>query len=146
MDIMKRLVDQALWKYTSVLLAQPFEVAKTVLQVQVASTGQDGSLHRATAEDMRRQPGSYRYDTYDVCPLTYSTKPLPSKLTPISRYPQTIQILIFPHTSPPQLLYPIHPLVLLDLAAVIVDLDRAHPTRFVRLLRTSFGPKTPPHS
>ncbi|KAL0943220.1 mitochondrial fusion protein [Colletotrichum truncatum] len=30
----KDLVDELLWKYTSVLMAQPFEVAKTVLQVR----------------------------------------------------------------------------------------------------------------
>lgn len=80
MDILKRLVDQALWKYTSVLLAQPFEVAKTVLQVRVASAGHNGSIHEATAEDMRRRPGSYRYDTYDdVLPQTHFAKPyLPS--------------------------------------------------------------------
>ncbi|KAI0123193.1 mitochondrial carrier domain-containing protein [Xylariales sp. AK1849] len=30
----KELVDELLWKYTSVLMAQPFEVAKTVLQVR----------------------------------------------------------------------------------------------------------------
>lgn len=76
MDILKRLVDQALWKYTSVLLAQPFEVAKTVLQVQVASAAHDGSVRGAIAEDMRRRPGSYRCDTYDdVCPPTYFTQP-----------------------------------------------------------------------
>ena len=32
----KKLLDQALWNYTSVLLAQPFEVAKTILQVHEA--------------------------------------------------------------------------------------------------------------
>jgi fusion and transport protein UGO1 len=33
-DMMREWLDQALWKYMSVLLAQPFEVAKTVLQCQ----------------------------------------------------------------------------------------------------------------
>ena len=39
----KNLVDELLWKYTSVLMAQPFEVAKTILQVRL----QDdlGGLH-----------------------------------------------------------------------------------------------------
>ena len=32
----KSFVDQALWKYFSVLMAQPFEVAKIILQTQVA--------------------------------------------------------------------------------------------------------------
>ncbi|KAH8731723.1 mitochondrial carrier domain-containing protein [Phaeosphaeriaceae sp. PMI808] len=35
----KRLVDQALWNYTSILLAQPFEVAKTILQIHEATGG-----------------------------------------------------------------------------------------------------------
>jgi mitochondrial fusion and transport protein UGO1 len=30
----KDLIDELLWKYTSVLMAQPFEVAKTILQVR----------------------------------------------------------------------------------------------------------------
>lgn len=63
-EVIKGLADQALWKYTSVLLAQPFEVAKTVLQVHVAHNG----TRSAAAEDMRRRPGSYRDDIYnDVC-------------------------------------------------------------------------------
>jgi mitochondrial fusion and transport protein UGO1 len=32
----KELIDQTLWKYASVLMAQPFEVAKLILQVHVA--------------------------------------------------------------------------------------------------------------
>ena len=32
----RSLLDQLLWKYTSVLMAQPFEVAKMILQVRVA--------------------------------------------------------------------------------------------------------------
>lgn len=64
-DVIKRLIDQALWKYTSILLAQPFEVAKTVLQVHIA---QNGSKSAAAAEDMRRRPRSYRDEIYnDVC-------------------------------------------------------------------------------
>ncbi len=34
----KTLAEQALWKYTSVFLAQPFEVAKTLLQVRAPVT------------------------------------------------------------------------------------------------------------
>lgn len=37
-DMAKRLVDQAIWNYTSVLLAQPFEVAKIVLQCHQADS------------------------------------------------------------------------------------------------------------
>ncbi|KAF2403087.1 mitochondrial carrier [Trichodelitschia bisporula] len=35
-DVTKRLLDQAVWNYTSILLAQPFEVAKIVLQCHLA--------------------------------------------------------------------------------------------------------------
>src|ERR1700753_2641421 len=38
---LKGLLDQALWKYTSVVMAQPFEVAKLVLQVRVAQDDDD---------------------------------------------------------------------------------------------------------
>jgi len=37
----KKILDQALWKYTSVLLAQPFDVAKTILQVRLAAVAAD---------------------------------------------------------------------------------------------------------
>lgn len=47
-DVIRRLSEQAIWKYTSVFLAQPFEVVKTVLQVYVASTER-----QHTAEDLR---------------------------------------------------------------------------------------------
>jgi len=34
----KKILDQAVWKYTSVLLAQPLDVAKVVLQVRLAKS------------------------------------------------------------------------------------------------------------
>lgn len=43
----KKLLDQALWNYTSVLLAQPFEVAKTLLQVHEARGQLAAGLRRA---------------------------------------------------------------------------------------------------
>ncbi|KAL9084311.1 MAG: hypothetical protein Q9165_008139 [Trypethelium subeluteriae] len=36
-ELVKRLANQAVWKYTSVFLAQPFEVAKIVLQCHLAA-------------------------------------------------------------------------------------------------------------
>lgn len=53
----KDLVDELLWKYTSVLMAQPFEVAKTILQVR--SQDDPGGLSTASVEveeTPRRQP------------------------------------------------------------------------------------------
>ena len=71
-SVAKNLMEQAAWKYTSVFLAQPFEVAKTVLQVQMqAPAAKRVAGTKATLEeDMRRQPGNYRlnsYETNDVC-------------------------------------------------------------------------------
>lgn len=62
--MMKGLVEQAIWKYTSVFLAQPFEVSKTILQVQVARQGQKQAAR--VEDDMRRRPGNYRRDSYEV--------------------------------------------------------------------------------
>lgn len=93
--VVKRLVDRALWKYSSVLLAQPFEVAKTVLQVQ-----HDASPQRALNEDTRRRPAGYREEAYDVCPQQQFGD---YEADSPSRFPQTTPIPTNPPTSPPQL-------------------------------------------
>ena len=64
--VIKGLVEQAIWKYTSVFLAQPFEVAKTVLQVQAGREAQKSLAKETLAIDMRRRPDSYRRDSYEV--------------------------------------------------------------------------------
>ena len=61
----KTLMEQAIWKYTSVFLAQPFEVAKTVLQVQIANQRHGPRSNSKVQEDMRRRPGKYRKESYD---------------------------------------------------------------------------------
>ena len=65
-EVMKVLVEQALWKYMSVFLAQPFEVAKTVLQVQLAGQGQKPGSKFVLEDDMRRRPGNYRRHSDEV--------------------------------------------------------------------------------
>ena len=65
----KNLIEQAIWKYTSVFLAQPFEVAKTILQVQVTPSNRTAGAKKGQEEGSRRQAGSYRrnsYERYDV--------------------------------------------------------------------------------
>jgi fusion and transport protein UGO1 len=62
-NMIKELLDQALYKYTSVLLAQPFEVAKTVLQVRSQARG-DGSIPIAGTDDMREGTSNYRESGY----------------------------------------------------------------------------------
>jgi fusion and transport protein UGO1 len=65
--MIKELLDQAMYKYLSVLLAQPFEVAKIVLQVR-SQAGGDGSISLADMEDLREGYSPYRDSTYnDVC-------------------------------------------------------------------------------
>lgn len=54
------LLNRAAWKYSSVLMAQPFDVAKTILQVYVVPDEQDG---QTALDDRRRQSQSFR-DSY----------------------------------------------------------------------------------
>ncbi|OTA89827.1 hypothetical protein M434DRAFT_398374 [Hypoxylon sp. CO27-5] len=56
----KQFIDELLWKYTSVLMAQPFEVAKTILQVRI----QDdlGGLNASTARKPSPSPISPTLD------------------------------------------------------------------------------------
>lgn len=65
-SFMQGLVEQAISKYISVFLAQPFEVAKIVLQVQAGIQTQKSLAKEPFADDMRRRPGSYRRDSYEV--------------------------------------------------------------------------------
>lgn len=64
----KDLVDELLWKYTSVLMAQPFEVAKTIMQVR--RQDDPGNLDNGSAEPAVEKKGSSQrismYDT-EVC-------------------------------------------------------------------------------
>ncbi|KAH0545288.1 hypothetical protein FGG08_000587 [Glutinoglossum americanum] len=52
-DMVREWLDQALWKYMSVLLAQPFEVAKTVLQCQVMVPGGAAGLSSGVVRGQR---------------------------------------------------------------------------------------------
>ncbi|KAL8829515.1 MAG: hypothetical protein Q9170_006140 [Blastenia crenularia] len=58
----KTLAEQAIWKYSSVFLAQPFDVAKTVLQVRAPTTGQTGPIQAPAADESRRRRMQYRAD------------------------------------------------------------------------------------
>jgi fusion and transport protein UGO1 len=54
-EAMRRVLDQAILKYTSILISQPFEVAKTVLQCQYVPRREGRSKHHprdsTTAEE-----------------------------------------------------------------------------------------------
>lgn len=56
------LLDRAVWKYSSALLAQPFDVAKTLLQIYVVP----GEEETEDLHDARRRPSQhFRDDTSD---------------------------------------------------------------------------------
>ncbi|KAE8351744.1 mitochondrial carrier domain-containing protein [Aspergillus coremiiformis] len=55
-------LDRALWKYTSLLTAQPFDVAKTILQTYVVPDAQD---EHWPLDGHRRQSSRARSDSYD---------------------------------------------------------------------------------
>ncbi|KAL6722192.1 hypothetical protein ACLMJK_001299 [Lecanora helva] len=74
----KGLVEQAIWKYTSVFLAQPFDVAKIVLQVQMAGSKKQSSVKSGLEEDMRKRPGKYRHDRYESYDVRLTKTQLPS--------------------------------------------------------------------
>ncbi|KAL9027589.1 MAG: hypothetical protein Q9196_003912 [Gyalolechia fulgens] len=56
----KTIAEHAVWKYSSVFLAQPFEVAKTVLQVRAPSSAQKGPTQAPTADHARRRRMQHR--------------------------------------------------------------------------------------
>jgi fusion and transport protein UGO1 len=59
----KELLDELLWKYTSVLMAQPFEVAKTILQVRTQDDV--GQLESAPSQAARPRIASPRQSLYE---------------------------------------------------------------------------------
>ena len=62
----RNLVEHAIWKYTSIFLAQPFDVAKIVLQARRGQNEQ-GSIRNTFSGDARKPPRKYQRDLYEVC-------------------------------------------------------------------------------
>ena len=61
----KSFIDQALWKYTGVVLGQPFEVAKIILQARVAQDHEEGE--KPTKRDpYRDEEEAKEYDDEDA--------------------------------------------------------------------------------
>ncbi|KAL8672057.1 MAG: hypothetical protein Q9168_003452 [Polycauliona sp. 1 TL-2023] len=87
----KALAEQALWKYTSVFLAQPFDVAKTLLQVRAPGSGPPAKIRKFKAiqvnppNEIKR--AGYRYSSAesDSDSPTYFTRPKPTGFTPPRR-------------------------------------------------------------
>ncbi|KAK4985696.1 hypothetical protein LTR50_005788 [Elasticomyces elasticus] len=87
-EISKKIMDQAIWKYTSVLLAQPFDVAKTILQVRLAAGTSVQASTRSSRTGSRsnsvRHRASRHHDVYlsdslhgDGPPNESQTQPYP---------------------------------------------------------------------
>jgi fusion and transport protein UGO1 len=60
-DLVRKQVDDWFYRYISVLLSQPFDVAKTVLQVRIQDA--DDILGAKVVDGLRRQE-SYRSERY----------------------------------------------------------------------------------
>lgn len=61
---LKELVDGLLWKYTSALMAQPFDVAKTILQVRSQEETAVLLPQTTASPDLRRRPSEARTPAY----------------------------------------------------------------------------------
>lgn len=79
-DHAKKLLDQALWNYTSVLLAQPFEVAKTLLQVHQAQ-GQAPPGLRINGDEIKSRPNSFASGKFEDYPSDESDDDSPGYFT-----------------------------------------------------------------
>lgn len=104
----KDLIEELMWKYTSVLMAQPFEVAKTILQVR----NQDENaalISPAEPEVLRKRTSVNGSSIYDVswprqhCALsplimTPSTKSQTRTATSQHTLPRTYRALLLPRT------------------------------------------------
>jgi fusion and transport protein UGO1 len=94
-EMIKNVLDQAVWKYTNVLLAQPFEVAKTILQVYII---QDTPTEPQYLHERRGREG-YREDRWTEVLSSHITLKPPSILKRFSPNPtlKTTNL----HTSAP---------------------------------------------
>ncbi|KAL1835423.1 hypothetical protein VTJ49DRAFT_6744 [Mycothermus thermophilus] len=61
----KELLDELLWKYMSVLMAQPFEVAKTIMQIRAQDDPGGLEAAAAAAEEARQRRESQRIQMHD---------------------------------------------------------------------------------
>ncbi|KAK4166686.1 mitochondrial carrier domain-containing protein [Cladorrhinum sp. PSN259] len=71
----KDVLDELLWKYTSVLMAQPFEVAKTIMQVRSQDDlgGLAAAAEEVAAEETRQKKASQRISMYEDERPTYES-------------------------------------------------------------------------
>jgi fusion and transport protein UGO1 len=74
LETIRKTVDEWFYLYVGVLFRQPFDVAKTVLQVKRQDAA-DGSIPLPIVEDIGARSSSYRDSIYsDVCGLDQALK------------------------------------------------------------------------
>ncbi|KAM4056309.1 hypothetical protein HRG_003226 [Hirsutella rhossiliensis] len=87
----KELVDELIWKYASVLMAQPFEVAKTILQAkdQGDNVAHESPLKANTLRGQTSSRGVSAHDNQDSDSegdeISYFTSTAPDTPTPLYR-------------------------------------------------------------
>ncbi|KAI1421267.1 mitochondrial carrier domain-containing protein [Xylaria sp. FL1777] len=86
-ESIKQFIDELLWKYTSVLMAQPFEAAKTILQVR--SQDDLGGLHASPVDVVRPSIASPRSSVYGEFPDSDSDPDEPAYFTSSAPYTPT---------------------------------------------------------
>ncbi|KAK4944368.1 hypothetical protein LTR10_016254 [Elasticomyces elasticus] len=83
----KSVVDQAFWKYTNVLLAQPFEVAKLILQTRVAQEEEEEALKTPNPAGEDGYADTYDYENSDDDEPNYFTSAAPLEKPTTSHSP-----------------------------------------------------------
>ncbi|QUC20017.1 uncharacterized protein UV8b_04258 [Ustilaginoidea virens] len=95
MQNVKELVDDLMWKYTSVLLAQPFEVAKTILQARdqdenavLADDAEPAGLKRRASSQASSSIYHYHDSDSEGEEASYFTSSIPG--TPTASYSRNL--------------------------------------------------------
>ncbi|KAB5531433.1 mitochondrial carrier domain-containing protein [Coniochaeta sp. 2T2.1] len=81
LQTVKDLFDELLWKYTSVLMAQPFDVAKTILQVRSQEDVATATAVPMTPVELRRRASDTTPSIYDDLPDSDSDPDEPAYFT-----------------------------------------------------------------
>lgn len=98
-DMIKQMLDDAMYKYMSVLIAQPFDVAKTILQVRSQALA-DPSVPPFSPRNGRKETADFVESRYsDV--RSHSTLPVLSHANFLDSILQTIQTQTSLHISLP---------------------------------------------
>ncbi|KFY03630.1 hypothetical protein O988_01350 [Pseudogymnoascus sp. VKM F-3808] len=79
-DMIKQMLDEAMYKYMSVLIAQPFDVAKTILQVRSQALV-DRSVRSFSPRNGRQETSDFRESKYDEYPSDDSDPDEPAYFT-----------------------------------------------------------------